>query len=55
MADDPSVSSKLIPAIYLRYWGEETSPGPNKGRTMSYRYTFEDPSFDENWEVLYDW
>jgi Kef-type K+ transport system membrane component KefB len=55
IAIDPSISAKLIPAIYLRYWQEETSPGPNQGKTISYRYTFEDPSFDENWEILYDW
>jgi len=55
VADDPSISSKLIPAIYLRYWQEGTSPGPNQGKTISYRYTFEDPSFEEHWEVLYDW
>jgi len=44
-----------IPAIYLRYWREDTSKGPGTGRTMSYRYTQKDPSFHDHWEVLYDW
>jgi NhaP-type Na+/H+ or K+/H+ antiporter len=47
--------STLIPAIYLRYWHEATSQGPGRGKTMSYRYIPDDPSFTEHWEVLYDW
>jgi NhaP-type Na+/H+ or K+/H+ antiporter len=47
--------SMLIPAIYLRYWREATSQGPGRGKTMSYRYMPDDPSFTEHWEVLYDW
>jgi NhaP-type Na+/H+ or K+/H+ antiporter len=47
--------SQLIPAIYVRYWREDTSPGPGRGRTLSCRYTPDDPSFPAHWEVLYDW
>ena len=54
-ADDPHASPQIIPAIALRYWGEQTSPGPNQGKTLTYQYTSKDPSFEENWEILYDW
>jgi Kef-type K+ transport system membrane component KefB len=47
--------SKLTPAIYLRYWSGSKSKEANKGRTLSYHYTQEDPSFQDHWEVLYDW
>jgi NhaP-type Na+/H+ or K+/H+ antiporter len=45
----------LTPAIQIRYWREDTSNGPNKGKTMTYRYSQEDPSFTDYWEILYDW
>ena len=51
----PDADGKLIPAIYLRFWKEDTSNGPGAGKTMSYRYSRLDPSFHNNWEVLYDW
>lgn len=44
-----------IPAIYLRFWKEDTSKGPGTGKTMSYRYSQVDPAFNDYWEVLYDW
>jgi len=47
--------SHLTPAICLRYWSESKSKGPGKGRTLSYHYTQKDQSFQENWEILYDW
>jgi NhaP-type Na+/H+ or K+/H+ antiporter len=46
---------RLIPAIYLRYWGEETSEEEGKGKTLSFHYTQKDPSFHVHWEILYDW
>jgi hypothetical protein len=52
---DPSRGLHPIPAIYLRYWCRDTSKGPGTGRTMSYRYSHQDPSFHTHWEVLYDW
>ena len=44
----------LIPAIELRYWKEDLSR-PGSGKTMKFRYSSRDPSFQEHWEVLYDW
>jgi len=44
-----------VPAIFVRYWREDTSPGPGRGKTLSCRYTLDDPSFPAHWEVLYDW
>lgn len=54
-ADFPGVNGHPLPAIYLRYWKEETSTGPGTGKTRSYRYSNLDPSFHDHWEVLYDW
>lgn len=48
-------ASRMIPAIYIRYWGEEISNNSGKDKTLSYYYTQEDASFRENWEILYDW
>lgn len=44
-----------MPAIYIRYWREETSKGHGQGKTMVYRYSQADPSFSAHWEVIYDW
>jgi NhaP-type Na+/H+ or K+/H+ antiporter len=44
----------LIPAIELRYWKEDAGR-PGSGKTMKFRYSPKDPSFQEHWEVLYDW
>lgn len=43
------------PAIYLRYWREDGSSPPGKGKTRSYRYSRNDPSFKDHWEIIYDW
>lgn len=48
-------AQSLMPAIHLRYWKEGSSEGPSTGKTMSYRYSFVDPSFADHWEILYDW
>jgi len=59
--EQPSVAGgsddapRMIPAIYIRYWGEEISKKSGKNKTLSYHYTQEDASFKENWEILYDW
>jgi NhaP-type Na+/H+ or K+/H+ antiporter len=45
----------LIPAIQLRCWSEDNSPGPGKGKTISCRYSQIDLPFHDHWEVLYDW
>jgi len=44
-----------FPAIYLRYWGEETSSEQGKGKTISFFYSHKEPSFQDHWEILYDW
>lgn len=51
----PESGFRLIPAIYLRYWKEDTGSGPGTGKTFAYRYSQVDPSFHDFWEVLYDW
>lgn len=43
------------PAIWLRFWGEENSSKPGTGKTLSYHYTPGRASFQEEWEILYDW
>jgi solute carrier family 9B (sodium/hydrogen exchanger), member 1/2 len=45
----------LIPGIFVKYWREDTTSGPGTGKTMSYRYSQNDPPFDNYWEILYDW
>lgn len=40
-----------LPAIL----GEGTSNEEGKGKTLSFYYTQQDPSFQEHWEILYDW
>jgi NhaP-type Na+/H+ or K+/H+ antiporter len=59
VAPDPNANqendSALIPAIFLRYWSEQSSAQPGTGRTMTLRYSQHDPSFHDHWEILYDW
>jgi NhaP-type Na+/H+ or K+/H+ antiporter len=45
----------LLPAIYLRYWRESKNTGTGTGKTLSYHYTQKDRSFQDHWEILYDW
>jgi len=45
----------LAPCILIKYWREDTSSGPNTGKTMTYRYSQDDPPFENYWEILYDW
>jgi hypothetical protein len=47
--------SSPVPGIFIRYWKEDTGKGPGTGRTLSYRYSRQDPSFGDHWEILYDW
>ena len=53
--DDADDAPRIFPAIYLRYWEEETSDEIGKGKTISFYYSQKDPSFQEHWEILYDW
>lgn len=45
----------LVPAIYIRYWKEEDSAQPGRGSTHTLRYSRNDQSFNDHWEILYDW
>ena len=49
--DDPH----MIPAIYIRYWGEEIRKETGKDKILSFKYSQKDPSFQDHWEILYDW
>ncbi|OPX38808.1 MAG: potassium transporter [Desulfobacteraceae bacterium 4484_190.3] len=51
----PGENKDLRPAIHLRYWKENPGAGKGKGKTLVYRYSQQDPSFHDHWEVLYDW
>jgi len=53
--DSSQDALNLLPAIYLRYWKESENAGTGKGKTLSHNYTQTDPSFDDHWEILYDW
>ena len=46
--------SRPTPAIYLRYWQPESSGSPGTGKTMEYRYSVLDSSFQSHWEIIYD-
>lgn len=50
-----SPDTDLIPAIYIRYWKNEINGTPGKGKTLCHRYSRQDPSFAEHWEIVYDW
>lgn len=50
-----SIGDRLVPAIQIRYWKEDTSNGPGTGKTLLYSYSQMEPSFHQYWEVLYDW
>ncbi len=44
-----------VPAILIRYWNQDSGNAPGTGKTREYRYSPQDRSFDEHWEILYDW
>jgi len=46
---------QVLPAIGFRYWQEGESTGPGTGRTMEIRYSPKSPTFQDHWEILYDW
>lgn len=43
------------PAILLRFWEEERSKAKGQGKTISHLYSKDDLSFQNQWEILYDW
>jgi hypothetical protein len=44
-----------LPVIQLRFWKEEDAPEEGKGHTITESYTPTGRSFEERWEILYDW
>jgi NhaP-type Na+/H+ or K+/H+ antiporter len=48
-------AARLVPAIYIRYWRENSGTGPGTGKTQSHYYSRDDSSFGKHWEILYDW
>ncbi len=48
------LETEPAPAIYIRYWKPDTASAPGTGKTMEYRYSFIDSSFQANWEIVYD-
>ena len=46
---------QVMPAIEIRFWKDGASERPGTGKTMRFRYSQNDPSFHDHWEVLYDW
>jgi hypothetical protein len=44
-----------IPIIQLRLWKEENAPEQGKGDTVIESFTPMNPSFEDRWEILYDW
>lgn len=52
-ADDPRTgNTRLIPAIYLRYWKIREDKVPGIGRMLGYSYTALDNTFEANWEIV---
>jgi len=48
-------SPQRTPGILLRFWGEEKSIRQGRGETISHVYSPDDLSFQDQWEILYDW
>ena len=43
-----------IPVIYLRFWKvDNENKAPGTGRTLKYRYSLVDESFDRHWELVH--
>jgi hypothetical protein len=52
-ADDPTLgNTRLIPAIYLRYWKIHEGKTPGIGKMLGYTYTVLDNTFEANWEIV---
>jgi NhaP-type Na+/H+ or K+/H+ antiporter len=48
-------ATQPLPAIYLRFWKENSGNKSGAGKTLQHLYIPEDNSFEKNWEILYDW
>jgi NhaP-type Na+/H+ or K+/H+ antiporter len=45
----------FTPAIFIRFWHEKEAGKPGTGKTIMKTYGHNDISFEDNWEILYDW
>jgi NhaP-type Na+/H+ or K+/H+ antiporter len=45
----------FTPAILIRFWHEKEKGEPGTGKTIVKTYNHKDISFEDNWEILYDW
>jgi len=43
-----------VPAVKVRLWKEDSST-PGRGKTQTFCYSHLDPSFNDHWEIIYDW
>lgn len=50
-----AIIMSTVPAVCLKYWHESSGKAPGTGKTISHYYTRGDTSFQEEWEILYDW
>lgn len=50
----PEGGLKSVPAITLRFW-KENSLAPGQGKTRTIQYSLQNESFNEHWEIIYDW
>ncbi len=60
LTDRPAVlksnqEAAMAPAITVRFWCEGDSARQGSGRTITYTYSPTDTSFQDHWEILYDW
>ena len=55
LSNDSLRKIDIIPAIYIRYWCEETNHGAGGvGKTLTYQYSASNTSFKEAWKILYE-
>jgi hypothetical protein len=45
----------FTPAILIRFWHEKEEGKPGTGKTIVTTYGHNNISFEDNWEILYDW
>ena len=45
----------LTPSITLRFWQDQENSSPNTGKTIECRYDQHNLTFEDHWEILYDW
>ncbi|MFO7965145.1 MAG: cation:proton antiporter [Desulfobacterales bacterium] len=45
-------AGRLIPAVYIRYWKEDGNAQPGRGKTCTVRYSKNDQSFTDHWEII---